>query len=85
MAKRVHDAQRPLPFKLGLPAARRRPARTWRTPGGERARVCPVCACDEHRRCTVRLADGAGEAACVPAGVHGQRVCSACKQTKLFD
>lgn len=80
---RALDAQRPLPFKGGMRAALRRPAKTWRFHDGQRARVCPVCACNEGQRCVVRLESG-DTGACVPAGVFGARVCSGCKQPSLF-
>ena len=79
--KRVADTQRPLPFKFGMPAARRKPAKRWKWIDGSIARICPSCGCSEHARCTL-VSEGA-ECTCVPAGVFGQRVCSGCKQIKL--
>jgi hypothetical protein len=69
------DGQMPLPFKRGTQT--RPPPRTWKTRDGAIARVCPECGCNRDRRCKVTLGDD-GEGVCVPAGLFGSRVCSAC-------
>ena len=65
--------QAPIPFRAGLAPARLRPPSTL-PPG-----TCPKCGCHpDARRCVVQLPDGHGESACVPAGMFGRKVCSAC-------
>lgn len=40
---------------------------------------CPDCGCDPVRPCTIKLADGRGDGSCVPAGVLGFKICTACQ------
>lgn len=49
-----------------------------RTPWPRTARRCPRCGCSAAKPCSIILPNDAGEAACVPAGVHDQTECSAC-------
>jgi hypothetical protein len=48
-------------------------------PEGDR---CPECGCRPGTPCIIVLANGCGEAGCVPAGVFGFERCSACQAKK---
>lgn len=84
----MNDGQRPLPFKTGLPKSRMR-ARVkskkerWALPGGWVGKTCPMCGCSRDVRCRIVLSDGESEGQCVPAGMWGRKVCSACVQPAL--
>jgi hypothetical protein len=42
-------------------------------------RACRGCSCSPDEPCTIELADGCGQAHCVPAGVFGFKRCTACQ------
>lgn len=69
------------PRQLGLydgPKKRKKSGpKTWSLKGGDVARVCPQCGCGRESPCRITLPCGA-TTECVPAGVLGLRVCSAC-------
>lgn len=51
----------------------------WTVEGGAIAKVCPACGCGKDSPCNVHRGGGRFEV-CVPAGLFGRRLCSACRE-----
>lgn len=78
----IEDARRALAAEMRAAhdALFRQPGRSW----GQDARPCPRCGCRPDRSCEIMLADDAGSATCVPAGVFDAPECSACASDHVY-